>query len=110
MFSENHRARLKDEDPVVPQLVAVKEMLSQGSTKGTPADDDNVKGSRIRWPGCAAHCLIETVANVAAEHILAEIRVLRAWTCHLVISLLSAMRGLQTAPLEPTTQICPAWF
>src|SRR6201993_2524011 len=82
MFCKYHRARFEHEDAMVPKLVAVKEVLRQGPTERTTADDDDVKGPRIWSPRCAAHCLVETVANISAAHLLSEIRELRAWTCH----------------------------
>src|SRR5262249_1151555 len=82
MFCKYHRARFEDEDTVVPELVAVKQMLRQCPAKGTPTYDDDVERPRVRSAGCAAHCLIEAVANIAAEYVLTEIGVLRAWACH----------------------------
>jgi hypothetical protein len=81
MFSEYHRSRFKNQNPVVAELVAVEEMLCQSATEGTAADDHDVKRPGIRPTGRAAHGLIEAVANISPEHVLAEVRVLRAGTC-----------------------------
>ena len=81
MFSEYQRSRLKNRNSVVGELVAVEEMLCQGATEGTAADDHYVKRPGIRPAGHAVHGLVEAVANISPEHVLAEVRVLRAGTC-----------------------------
>ena len=66
---------------MIPQLVAVKEVLGQCSAKSTPTDDDDVKGPRIRSPGRAPYCFIEPVANVPAKDVFAKVSVLGGWAC-----------------------------
>ena len=81
VLSEHERACFENQDPMIPKLIAVEEVLRQGPAERAAAYDDDIEGPSIRSPRGAAHRLIKSVAYISAEYVLTEIRILRRWTC-----------------------------
>ena len=84
VLRHRERTRLKNEHAMAALLVAREDVLREGGAEATPADHDHVERARVSADALigAGKRLIETVADVAAEHVTREIGRLRRRTRH----------------------------
>src|ERR1700687_4938972 len=66
---------------MISESVAIEQMLSRGTTERPAADNHDVEESGIWAPRCAPERFVQPIANIAPDHVLAEVSVLSSWTC-----------------------------
>lgn len=77
VLGKHERPGLEHQDAVAGQPIAVEQVLGQDGPEGAAADDDDVERAGVRPASGAAQGLVQAVADVAAEHVLAEVGILR---------------------------------
>src|SRR5207247_9110980 len=77
MLGEHERAGLENEDTVTAKVVAIEQMLGKRAAERPATDDHEIERPRTGPPGRACQRLVKTVADIPAEHIVAEDGILR---------------------------------
>src|ERR1700738_2860034 len=65
---------------MIAESVAIEQMLSRRTAERSTAHNHDIKRSSIWTPGSTPQRLVQSVANITPDHVLAEVSILSCWS------------------------------